>query len=97
MSRGTLVTATGSPIQMPIGENIYGRLFNVIGDAIDGMEDLPKENENALNTEKSGFRVTSKFKLFPTGIFRSSRQPNSNFSTHDVLIAQLDRSKTGVS
>ena len=26
----------------------YGRLFNVIGDAIDGMEDLPKENENGL-------------------------------------------------
>ena len=48
LSRGTLVTATGSPIQMPIGENIYGRLFNVIGDAIDGMEDLPKENENGL-------------------------------------------------
>ena len=48
LSRGTLVTATGSPIQMPIGENIYGRLFNVIGDSIDGMEDLPKENENGL-------------------------------------------------
>ena len=48
LSRGTLVTATGSPIQMPFGENIYGRLFNVIGDAIDGMEDLPKENENGL-------------------------------------------------
>ena len=48
LSRGTLVTATASPIQMPIGENIYGRLFNVIGDSIDGMEDLPKENENGL-------------------------------------------------
>jgi len=48
LSRGTEVKATGSPIQMPIGENVYGRLFNVIGDAIDGMEDLPKENENGL-------------------------------------------------
>ena len=35
LSRGTEVKATGSPIQMPIGENVYGRLFNVIGDAID--------------------------------------------------------------
>ena len=37
ISRGTLVVATGSPIKMPIGENIKGRVFNVIGDAIDGM------------------------------------------------------------
>ena len=48
LSRGTKATALGSPIQMPIGENVYGRLFNVIGDAIDGMENLPKENENGL-------------------------------------------------
>src|SRR5680860_779489 len=38
LSRGVEVVATGSPIQMPIGKDIYGRLFNVIGDAIDGME-----------------------------------------------------------
>ena len=35
--RGALVTDTGSPIQMPIGEEIKGRLFNVIGETIDGM------------------------------------------------------------
>ena len=48
LSRGTEVKAKGSPIQMPIGEHVYGRLFNVIGDAIDGMENLPKENEHGL-------------------------------------------------
>ena len=48
LSRGTEVKAKGSPIQMPIGEDVYGRLFNVIGDAIDGMENLPKENEHGL-------------------------------------------------
>ncbi len=36
--RGTDVTDTGAPIQMPIGEDIKGRLFNVIGEAIDGIE-----------------------------------------------------------
>jgi len=35
--RGMKVTDTGSPIQMPIGEDIKGRLFNVIGEAIDGI------------------------------------------------------------
>ena len=38
VSRGTEVIATGSPIKMPTGDNIKGRVFNVIGDAIDGME-----------------------------------------------------------
>jgi F-type H+-transporting ATPase subunit beta len=36
--RGMVVTDTGSPIQMPIGDDIKGRLFNVIGQAIDGIK-----------------------------------------------------------
>jgi len=48
LGRGEEVTPTGVPIQMPIGEDIYGRLFNVIGDAIDGMENLPKSGKNGL-------------------------------------------------
>ncbi len=35
--RGMKVTDSGVPIQMPIGEDIKGRLFNVVGYAIDGM------------------------------------------------------------
>ena len=35
--RGMKVTDTGSPITMPIGDDIKGRLFNVIGEAIDGI------------------------------------------------------------
>src|SRR5687768_12963679 len=31
------VTDTGSSIKMPVGEDIKGRLFNVVGDAIDGI------------------------------------------------------------
>ena len=38
LQRGADVVATGNPIQMPIGEAVNGRLFNVIGDAIDGIE-----------------------------------------------------------
>ena len=48
LSRGTEVVATGAPIQMPIGDDVYGRLFNVIGDAIDGIGDLPKAGEAGL-------------------------------------------------
>ncbi len=36
--RGMKVTDTGSPIKMPIGDDIKGRLFNVVGEAIDGIK-----------------------------------------------------------
>ena len=48
LSRGVVVTSTNSPIQMPIGDDVYGRLFNVIGDAIDGLGDLPKSGDSGL-------------------------------------------------
>lgn len=41
MYRGMEVIDTGAPISMPIGEEIRGRLFNVVGEAIDG---LPQPN-----------------------------------------------------
>ena len=44
LKRGMEVIATGSPILMPIGDNIKGRLLNVVGDAIDGIGQLSKEN-----------------------------------------------------
>ncbi len=36
--RGMKVVDTGMPIRMPIGEDIKGRLFNVVGEAIDGIK-----------------------------------------------------------
>ena len=35
--RGMEVLDKGTPIEMPVGENIKGRLFNVVGEAIDGI------------------------------------------------------------
>ena len=37
LQRGMEVLHLGSPIMMPTGEEIKGRLFNVVGDAIDGL------------------------------------------------------------
>ena len=53
LSRGTEVVATGNPIQMPIGSDIYGRLFNVTGDAIDGLGNLKKEGKDGLSIHRS--------------------------------------------
>ena len=42
LSRGMAVAVTGSPITMPSGVQVRGRLMNVTGDAIDGMKPLDK-------------------------------------------------------
>ena len=39
--RGTAVVDTEGPITVPVGENVLGRLFNVIGDPIDGKGPVP--------------------------------------------------------
>ena len=69
LSRGNEVVATGSPILMPIGEEIKGRLFNVVGDAIDGIKPLSKENGYPIHREAPKFEdlSTSSEVLF-TGI-----------------------------
>jgi len=52
LSRGVEVLSTGYPIQMPIGKDIYGRLFNVTGDAIDGLGDLPKTGKDGMSIHR---------------------------------------------
>ncbi|MFB1022857.1 MAG: F0F1 ATP synthase subunit beta, partial [Vicingaceae bacterium] len=53
LQRGAIVTASGSPILMPIGEEIKGRLFNVVGDAIDGIGNLPKTGKNGSSIHRN--------------------------------------------
>mgnify|MGYP002628333218 FL=1 len=59
ISRGVSVVATGSPIKMPDGEHIKGRVFNVIGDSIDGMENLSKENGLPIHRDPPRFEDLS--------------------------------------
>jgi F-type H+-transporting ATPase subunit beta len=35
LKRGTMVTNTGAPISVPVGEGVLGRVFNVTGDPVD--------------------------------------------------------------
>jgi len=43
LQRGMAVRQTGAAITMPVGEQIKGRLFNVVGEAIDGIGDVSYE------------------------------------------------------
>ena len=40
LARGDRVIATGHPLEVPVGERLLGRVFNVFGEAIDGQEPL---------------------------------------------------------
>ena len=59
ISRGTEVIATGAPIKMPAGDDIKGRVFNVVGDAIDGMDNLNKETGLPIHREAPKFEDLS--------------------------------------
>ena len=59
LSRGMKVEATGSGIQMPTGDAIKGRLFNVVGDAIDGIGAVSKENGRSIHQEPPTFEELS--------------------------------------
>ncbi len=69
ISRGTEVIATGAPIKMPTGEHIKGRVFNVIGDAIDGMENLDKSDGLPIHREPPKFEdLSTSTEVLFTGI-----------------------------
>ncbi len=57
--RGMVVTDTGKAIAMPTGEAIKGRLFNVTGDAIDGLPQVSKENGRAIHAKPPAFEHLS--------------------------------------
>jgi F-type H+-transporting ATPase subunit beta len=69
LSRGMEVVSTGMTISMPVGDAIKGRLFNVIGNAIDGMPAVSRERVASIHRDPPKFEnlSTSKEVLY-TGI-----------------------------
>ena len=71
LQRGTVVTDTGKPISVPVGEETLGRIFNVLGEAVDNKENpetperwdiyrpAPKYDELSTGTEilETGIKV----------------------------------------
>ncbi|HAD98097.1 MAG TPA: F0F1 ATP synthase subunit beta [Cryomorphaceae bacterium] len=69
LSRGQQVTATGSPIKMPVGEVIKGRLFNVVGEAIDGINKVDNSNGMPIHREAPKFEdLSTSTEVLFTGI-----------------------------
>jgi F-type H+-transporting ATPase subunit beta len=68
LKRGMDVIATGSPIRMPKGEAALGRLLNVTGDAVDGLELLPKDGFNIHREPPKYEDLTTETEVLFTGI-----------------------------
>jgi len=69
LRRGMEVTPLGAPITMPIGKAIYGRLFNVIGEAIDGIGEVSNEGGYPIHRESPKFEdLSTSAEVLFTGI-----------------------------
>jgi F-type H+-transporting ATPase subunit beta len=69
LTRGLTAVAKGSPIQVPVGEKVLGRILNVIGEAIDGGEAVETDTRWSIHRDPPLFEEQStKSEIFETGI-----------------------------
>ena len=69
LQRGMKVRSLGGPITMPVGDQIKGRLMNVVGDSIDGMRDLDRTGAYPIHREPPKFEdLTTTEEVLYTGI-----------------------------
>lgn len=69
LKRGLEATPLGSPIRMPAGEQIKGRMLNVIGSPIDGMQNLDMQGSYPIHRPAPKFEeLSTKKEMLATGI-----------------------------
>src|ERR1700722_17569717 len=68
LARGTDVVDTGGPISVPVGDVTLGRIWNVIGDPIDGLEASAGERGPIHRDPPQFNELSAKIEIFETGI-----------------------------
>jgi F-type H+/Na+-transporting ATPase subunit beta len=68
LERGTEVVDTGEAIQVPVGEETLGRMFNVTGQPIDGQEDKFKERASIHKEPPALIDQSGTVEILETGI-----------------------------
>jgi F-type H+/Na+-transporting ATPase subunit beta len=67
--RGMSVSDTGAPVKVPVGMETLGRVFNLLGDEIDGRGPVNAKEFRPIHREPPAFaELSSKTELFETGI-----------------------------
>jgi F-type H+/Na+-transporting ATPase subunit beta len=84
--RGTSVVDTGYPVRMPVGQNVLGRVFNVLGEPIDGRGEVKADDYRSIHSPPPNFEaLTPKSEIFETGI-----------KVIDLLVPFVRGGKTGL-
>ena len=69
LKRGAEIEDTGQPVQVPVGDEVLGRVFNLVGEEIDGRGPVVTEKKMPIHREPPAFdTLSSKTELFETGI-----------------------------
>jgi F-type H+-transporting ATPase subunit beta len=69
LSRGSDIVDTGAPVTVPVGEVTLGRVFNLVGEPIDGRGPVDSKERRPIHHEPPDFdQLTPKTELFETGI-----------------------------
>ena len=69
LARGAEVTDTGAPVSVPVGEKVLGRLFNVVGEPIDGKAAPKDAPRMSIHQPAPAFKdQRTKAEVFETGI-----------------------------
>ncbi|KKQ62028.1 MAG: ATP synthase subunit beta [Parcubacteria group bacterium GW2011_GWE2_38_18] len=69
LKRNMVVTDTGAAIQVPVGQETLGRMFNLLGKAIDGKEEVKTKQTSPIHREAPKFKDQStEAEIFETGI-----------------------------
>lgn len=67
--RGMEVVATGAPISVPVGKEVLGRMFNVLGQSIDGLAETQNIAKRSIHRTAPAFdEQSTKAEVFETGI-----------------------------
>ena len=66
--RDTVARSTGGPIKVPVGPNVLGRLFNVLGEPIDGLGPVEATDFLPIHRPAPGFEDQEvRTEIFETG------------------------------
>lgn len=69
MKRGMEVADTGEPVTVPVGEQTLGRVFNLLGEPVDGGEAVGAEERRSIHRDPPKFvELSAKTEMFETGI-----------------------------
>src|SRR6201993_2485478 len=67
--RGMKATDTGKPVKVPVGKETLGRVFNLLGDPIDGRGPINAQEFRPIHSDPPSFaELSSKTEIFETGI-----------------------------